>query len=924
MREHQPTVHIGYTVGAFTLVAPLGAGGMGEVWRARDEKLGRDVALKVLPTEFAEDPERLARFEREARVLASLNHPNIAALYGLETAAGSPGPSEPLSDTGTGAGTEELTFLVMELVEGEGLDERIARGPVPLDEAVPIARQIAEALEAAHDAGIVHRDLKPANVMIRGDGTVKVLDFGLAKAWDAETGDTDLSLSPTLTRQATAAGVILGTAAYMSPEQARGTAVDHRSDIWSFGVVVWEMLTGRQLFDGGTVSDLIAAVLTQDVDPDALPATTPPAVRRLLRRALDRNPRNRLQAIGDARLELEEASEETPTAVAGSRPRSGIGPLGLAALALAALAVGWIAGRALRPAPGPSSPVRVQQLSYSGHDSQPSASPDGRLIAFTSVRDGVSRIWLRQIAGGGEQPLTEGSDVNPRFAPDGSSVVFARDEGGSWSIYRTALVGGQPRRLVEDATEAAWSPQGDRLAFLRTTRTSDGTQWGAQIGLFDPAVNQTRILLDLPNWVLYGVTWSPDGDRIAVTRAAPQGAGQGWAVLLLDPETGDTTELRGLDQGAAISCSTWVDGGRSLVFAMAADTVGDLTGAPARVGRYDLGSRTFEPLFWASGLFPFRGNDSDTGRFTDLGGGRLVFDTVRQQSGLRQVALGTGTHRTLTTSAAADRQPAFSPDGRTVVFSSNRSGNLDIWAMDVATGALSQLTDDAAQDWDPGFTPGGRHLLFSSDRGGPLEIWMANVDGSDARQVTSDGIDAENPTMTADGDWIVYSSGNPDHLGVFRIRPDGTDATRIAEGNYTNPEVSPDGRWALFVSSATTLESEVRVVEVATGEDSGFRIVIPTDPLSPNVTYGRGRWLPDGSAIVFVGLDDQGRTGLFAQDFVPGEDTSSTRRPFAGFFDDAVTESFGIAPDGDSATISVIQQTRSLQLAEGVATGSRR
>jgi len=913
-------VHIGSTIGAFTLVAPLGAGGMGEVWRARDEKLGRDVALKMLPAEFAEDPERLGRFEREARVLASLNHPNIATLYGLETAIREPEAEPSGTGTGTGAGTEELTFLVMELVEGEGLDDRIARGPLAVDETIPIARQIAEALEAAHDAGIVHRDLKPANVRVRPDGTVKVLDFGLAKAWDAEAADTDLSLSPTLTRQATAAGVILGTAAYMSPEQARGTAVDHRSDIWSFGVVLWETLTGRRLFDGETASDLIAAVLTRDPDYDALPSATPSAVRRLLRRCLRREPHRRLQAIGDARLELDDAAEEPPATAATPGGRSGIRPLPALGAVLAALAVGWVVGRALGPEPRPVTPARVQQLTYSGHDSQPSASPDGRLVVFTSSRDGVSRIWLKQLAGGGEQPLTDGPDVAPRFAPDGASVVFARDEGGSWSIYRTALVGGQPRRLVEDAVEAAWSPTGDRLAFLRTTRTADGTQWGAQVGVLDVAGNSTRIVLDLPSWVLYGVGWSPDGDRIAVTRAAPQGAGRGWAVLLVDPETGDVTELENLDPGAAMSCSTWAADGRSLVFAMAADTVGDLTGAPARVGRYELATRTFTPLFWASGLFPFRGNNSDTGRFTDLGGGRLVFDTARQQAGLRLQTVRGGSHRTLTSSAAADRQPAYAPDGRTLVFSSNRTGNLDVWAMDVATGALSQLTDDAAQDWDPGFTPDGRHLLFSSDRGGPLEIWMANADGSDARQVTSDGIDAENPTMTAGGEWIVYSSGNPDHLGIFRIRPDGTDATRIAEGNYTNPEVSPDGRWVLYVSSATTLESEVRVVEVATGEDAGFRIVIPTDPLSPNVTYGRGRWLPDGSGIVFVGLDDQGRTGLFAQDFVPGEDTSGTRRPFAGFFDDAFTESFGIAPDGEAATIAVIQQTRALQLAEGVPT----
>ncbi|NIV26329.1 MAG: protein kinase, partial [Gammaproteobacteria bacterium] len=302
---------IGDTLAHYRVTASLGAGGMGEVWRAEDTRLGREVALKVLPEEFAEDAERLARFEREAKVLASLNHPNIAHLYGLETAT--PASDESGTGTGTGAGTEELTFLVMELVEGEGLDEVIARGPIPVEEALPIAIQIAEALEAAHDAGIVHRDLKPANVKIRPDGTVKVLDFGLAKAWEEGEG-TDLSLSPTLTRHATAAGVILGTAAYMSPEQARGKPVDRRADIWSFGVVLWEMLTGRQLFDGDTVTDVLAAVLTREPDLDMLPDATPRTVRRLLERCLRQDPKVRLQAIGEARIALAHPDEIEPPA----------------------------------------------------------------------------------------------------------------------------------------------------------------------------------------------------------------------------------------------------------------------------------------------------------------------------------------------------------------------------------------------------------------------------------------------------------------------------------------------------------------------------------------------------------------------------------------------------------------------------------
>ena len=280
----------GTRLGVYEVTAQIGEGGMGQVYRARDTKLDRDVAIKILPEAFAHDADRLARFEREAKTLASLNHPNIAQIFGLEQAG-------------------DVHALVMELVSGEDLSRRIARGAVPIDEALPIAKQVAEALEAAHEHGIIHRDLKPANIKIRADGTVKVLDFGLAKAMEPVAGSSaSMSMSPTITTPAmTQAGMILGTAAYMSPEQARGSAVDRRADVWAFGVVLWEMLTGMRLFEGATVSDTLASVLRAEPDWNALAQTTPRAIRRLLRRCLEKDPKRRLSAIGDARLELDEA-----------------------------------------------------------------------------------------------------------------------------------------------------------------------------------------------------------------------------------------------------------------------------------------------------------------------------------------------------------------------------------------------------------------------------------------------------------------------------------------------------------------------------------------------------------------------------------------------------------------------------------------
>ena len=283
----------GTTLGPYSVIAQIGAGGMGEVYRAHDPKLNRDVALKVLPDDFAQDPERLARFKREAQVLASLNHPNIAAIYGLE-------------DSG------ETHALVLELVEGPTLQDRISQGPIPLDEALPIAKQIAEALEAAHEQGIIHRDLKPANIKVTPDGVVKVLDFGLAKALEPERTEEDIANSPTMsmTAAATKMGMIMGTAAYMSPEQAKGRPVDKRTDIWAYGVVLFEMLTGRQAFGGTDISETLAAVLRQDMDWDELPSTTPPVIRKLLRRCLTRDRKNRLADISVARLDIDDADGE--------------------------------------------------------------------------------------------------------------------------------------------------------------------------------------------------------------------------------------------------------------------------------------------------------------------------------------------------------------------------------------------------------------------------------------------------------------------------------------------------------------------------------------------------------------------------------------------------------------------------------------
>jgi serine/threonine-protein kinase len=404
---------IGAHLGQYLVTGELGRGGMGEVWRAEDTRLGREVALKVLPPGFADDPDRIARFEREARVLASLNHPNIATLYGLETAAPSSASSPSSSSSSSSspdAGRAACSFLVMELVEGEGLDELISRGAIPIGEALPLALQIAEALEAAHEAGIVHRDLKPANVRVRPDGAAKVLDFGLAKAWKSEgSGTSDLSLSPTMTRHGTAAGIILGTAAYMSPEQARGKPVDRRADIWASGVVLWEMLTGCQLFRGDTVSDVLAAVLRETPDLASLPPATPAAIRQLVRRCLERQPRDRLRDNGDARIVLQETlsgadddgtpASEAPSAASTSSSRARwLWPIGLVAAAAAAATLATLADRCPRPrrrhrAVGGSTAASSAATSQPGTCSMPKGIACSRSPSTPPRRPSPVRRW---------------------------------------------------------------------------------------------------------------------------------------------------------------------------------------------------------------------------------------------------------------------------------------------------------------------------------------------------------------------------------------------------------------------------------------------------------------------------------------------------------------------------------------------------
>ena len=448
----------GTRFGAYEVTAQIGAGGMGEVYRARDTTLNRDVALKVLPELFALDPDRLARFKREAQVLASLNHPNIAAIYGFE-------------------GTEGLQALVLELVEGPTLADRIAQGPMPLDEALPIAKQIADALEAAHERGIVHRDLKPANIKVRDDRTVKVLDFGLAKALEGDVAAANISQSPTLSVAATRLGVILGTAAYMSPEQARGKPVDKRTDIWAFGCVLYEMLTGKHAFDGDDVTDVLSRVLQRDPDFNALPAATPRAVRKLLGRCLQKDPRSRLRDIGDAKAELDEPVEDASLQVLAGGTRMSrrqkvlVGALLLVSALAGSLATWWTMRQPLaQPVgvlhasialPATASPLTAIAPAIGGSGSSAAAmaiSPQGTHVVYTGRAGNRMQLYMRSLDGRDVVPIDGAAGGSPFFSPDGQWVAFFADG----KLKRVPVEGGAPLTICDAAFGfgGAWSDDG--------------------------------------------------------------------------------------------------------------------------------------------------------------------------------------------------------------------------------------------------------------------------------------------------------------------------------------------------------------------------------------------------------------------------------------------------------------------------------
>ena len=803
-------LHIGKQLGSYEITSLVGKGGMGEVFRARDTKLGRDVALKVLPDEFAQDPERHSRFHREAQLLASLNHPNIAQIYGFEESQAS-------------------RCIVMELVEGDTLAERLRRNPIPVEEALPIAKQIAEGLEAAHERGVIHRDLKPGNIKLAPDGTVKILDFGLAKMREPKDARANLSNSPTMMSVSTP-GIIMGTAAYMPPEQAKGKETDRTGDVWAFGCVLYEMLTGRAVFEGETVSEIFAAILRGEPDWTKLPADTPQGIRRLLQRCLRKDQKQRLQYIGDARIEIQDALSEpqvesgvAPVASRGRERLVWIGCLlAVTVVAVAAAVLAW------RPVPSPPE-VRLEiNTPPTSDDVSMAVSPDGLKIVFVSSTEGQSRLWLRSLDSVKAQPLasTEGASY-PFWSPDGQSIGF--------------FAGGRLKRIEID---------GGAVQTLANAGSGRGGTWNRE-----GTILFTSIAGSVP---IFRVSAAAGGEPAAVTQLEPGHASHRFPQFLPDGRhflyyVQGTPEVRGvyvrqLDGSVAKrlfdadSAASYTSSGHLLF---------------VRQGK--LFAQNFDPDRLTVSGNPFLVADQvalgvgaqGAAALSASISGPIAYRTA-SAGGLRQLVWfdRSGKELAKVGDPVQAFSPTLSPDGNHVAVTQLLDSNYDVWLLDLRRGVFRRLTTDPSLDLYPIWSPDGR-VIFSSNRKGVYDLYQKSATGAGAEELVL--ATTENKTVpndwSADGRFVLYRNLDA-KLGydIWALPLDGDRKQfAVVQTNFEerDPQFSPDGKWIAYQSD----------------ESGRFEVYVQPFPgpgnkdLLSNTGGAQVRWRRDGKELFYIALD---------------------------------------------------------------------
>jgi len=778
----------GTQLGPYEILSPLGAGGMGEVYRARDSRLARDVALKILPRDFATDSDRRARFEREARAAGQIHHPNILAVL----------------DTGA---HNDLPFIITELLEGETLRERLRPGPLPQRKAIEIASQIAKGLGAAHEKGIVHRDVKPENIFISSDGHVKILDFGLARVSTQESAHPDATLT-----LKTASGIILGTAAYMSPEQARGQAVDSRSDIFSLGAVLYEMLSGERPFSGNTYADLVSAILRQDPATLSAGSKILPALERVVRRCLEKSPMERFQSARDLAFQLDSLVSNIETsggAAVPDIPSEQLRELRLArvfpwiASATLILAAGtfawWFRGRQLQTA-RPPTVVFERLTDFSGMEESPAISPDGKSVAFVSDSTGSRQIWIRLLAGGVPLQLTHdaGDHLSPRWSPDSASLFYyTPPAGGSHEavVWETSALGGTPRRLIESLSEVDPSHDGKSLAFFRLGANQ------IELVRTDRDASHPQVLAQFPSkTACRQPRWSPDDSSIAFMLATDR-----WADDLYYVSASGSAPRRVSFDVSLLSGFSWLPGSSGFVFS------------------------------------------------SSRGSTLLYLPTMH----LWEVPRDGGEPRQLTFGDESDASPDIDSRGRLV--SSRIRLNFDIWKFPVDFAPAEnvhravRISHQTAQVQTPSLSPDGRQLVYLSDNGGHGNLWVLDLASGQSRQITFEkdpSLIMGTPLWSPDGSRIAYARQSfgqgTNSVAYWSVRPDGSDNNEFfAKASWLT--WSPDGRWVYYVDLAGLAGGTVgRILKMSTSDSTSVEVRHEVSN-GPAIS-------PDGSTLYYAKL----------------------------------------------------------------------